>query len=101
MRVNKVQDKPTEDFHGAVMRRVICEDEGAPNFCMRVFEIAPNSSTPLHSHPWEHEVLVLSGQGVAKGEQGEAQVAKDIAVYIPPDEKHCFMNKGSEPLRFV
>jgi len=101
MRVNKVQDKPAEDFHGAVMRRVICEDEEAPNFCMRVFEIPPHSSTPFHSHPYEHEVLILSGQGVAKGEQGESQVAKDIAVYIPPDEKHCFMNRGDEPLRFV
>jgi len=38
---------------------------------------------------------------VVKGEQGETEIAKDSVIYIAPEEKHCFVNKGNEPLRFV
>ena len=83
------------------MREVVCADKGAPNFCMRVFDVAVGSSTPSHSHPWEHEVYVLSGQGVAVGEQGETEIGKDSAVFVAPGEHHCFINNGNEPLRFI
>ena len=93
--------KPIQEWPGVVMREVVCADKGAPNFCMRVIDIEPGSSTPSHDHPWEHEVFVLSGRGVVVGEQGETQIAKDSVVFIPPDEHHCFTNNGDEPLRFI
>ena len=101
MKVSKLKDKPAREVHGAIMREVITADDGAPNFAMRVIEVKPGSTTPSHSHPWEHEVFILSGQAVVKGEQGETEIAKDSVVYIAPDEHHCFVNKGKEPLRFV
>ena len=102
MKVSKYLDaKPTQELPGVVKREVINADDGAPHFCMRVFEVQPGSSTPAHSHGWEHEVFVLSGQGVAKGEQGETPIAKDSVVFIPPDEHHYFENNGSEVLRFI
>ena len=101
MKVSNLEDKPTQDFHGALMREVITADDGAPNFSMRVFEVKPGTSTPYHSHPYEHEVFVLSGRAVVKGEQGETAIAKNSVVYIPPDENHSFVNNGDELLRFV
>jgi quercetin dioxygenase-like cupin family protein len=83
------------------MHEVITNADGAPNFSMRVFEIEPGSSTPYHSHPWEHEVFVFSGRGVVKSEAGETQVKKDSVVFIPAEEQHCFTSNGNEPLRFV
>lgn len=68
---------------------------------MRVIEVEHGSSTPLHSHPWEHEVFVLSGQGVVKSEGKETRIAKDSVVFVAPNEQHCFLNIGNEPLRFV
>ncbi len=93
--------KPSEELPGVIKREVICADKGAPNFCMRVFDIEPGRSTPSHEHPWEHEVFVLSGRGVAKGEQGETQIGKDNVVYVAPNEHHCFVNNSNEPLRFI
>ncbi len=93
--------KPVEEVPGAVMHRVICREQGAQNFCMRVFEVAPGMSTPSHSHPWEHEVFVLSGEGKVVGVDGEKKISKDMAVFIAPEEKHCLMSTGKEPLRFV
>ena len=101
----KVRDyldaKPVQALPGVIKREVITAADGAPNFCMRVFEVEPGSSTPSHSHPWEHEVFVLSGQGVAVSKEGETQIAKDSVIFVAPDEQHCFVNNSNEPLRFI
>jgi len=102
MKVSKYLDaEPITELPGVIKREVITAADGAPNFCMRVFELEPDSSTPSHSHRWEHEVFVLSGQGVAVSEKGETQIAKDSVIFVAPDERHCFINNGSEPLRFI
>ena len=98
---NYLEARSIQELPGVVKREVITADDGAPNFCMRVFEVEPGISTPHHSHQWEHEVFILSGRGVAVGEQGETQISKDSVVFVPPDEKHCFINNGSEILRFI
>ncbi len=93
--------KPIPASPGVVRREVISADKGAPNFCMRVFDVEPGSSTPSHEHPWEHEMYILSGRGLAVGEQGETEIAKDSVIFIPPDEHHCIMNNGKETLRLI
>ena len=98
---NYLDTKPIQELPGVVKREVINVDDGAPRFCMRVFELEPGSFTSSHSHWWEHEVFVLSGRGVVVGEQGETQIAKDSVVFVPPNEHHCFINNGSETLRFI
>jgi quercetin dioxygenase-like cupin family protein len=102
MKVSKLEDTPTTEGHGgAVMREVITAKDGAPNFAMRIIEVKPGSTTPSHSHDWEHEVFILSGRGIVKGEKGDKEIAKDSVVYIPPNEHHCLVSTGDEPLRFV
>ena len=98
---NYLDTKPVQELPGVVKRDVITADDGAPRFCMRIFELEPGSSTPSHSHWWEHEAFVLSGRGVVVGEQGETPIAKDSVVFVAPDEHHCFVNKGNETLRFI
>ncbi len=98
---NYLEAQSIQELPGVVKREVITADDGAPNFCMRIFELEPGSSTPHHSHPWEHEVFVLSGRGMVTGEQKETLIARDSVVFVPPDEKHCFVNNGNEPLRFI
>ncbi len=93
--------KATQELPGVVKREVVCADKGAPNFCMRVFDIEPGSSTPSHEHPWEHEIFVLSGQGLAVSEQRETKMTKDSVVFVPPNEHHCFINNSNEVLRFI
>ena len=96
-----LETKAVQELPGVIKREVICADKGAPNFCMRVFDIEPGASTPSHEHPWEHEVFVLSGQGVVIGEQGETQITKDSVVFVSPNEHHCFINSGNEVLKFI
>ena len=102
MKVSNYLDvEPTQEVSGIVKRDVITADDGAPHFCMRVFEVRPGSSTPSHSHWWEHEIFILSGQGVVVTEQGKTPIGKESVVFIAPNEPHCFANTGNEPLRFI
>ena len=98
---NYLDTEPTQEVIGVVKREVITADDGAPNFCMRVFEVEPGSSTPSHSHPFEHEVFVFSGRGVVVGEEGGIQIAKGSVIFVASNEHHCFVNNGNERLRFI
>ena len=102
MKVSKYLDaKPVPELPGVVKREVINADDGAPRFCMRVFDIEPGSSTPSHSHWWEHEVFVLSGKGVVMSGDKETPIDKDSVIFVAPDEHHCFVNNSHEILRFI
>jgi len=102
VKVHDFQDvEAIEDAPGVIRRVVVGPEHGAPRFAMRVFELAPGSSTPFHSHWWEHEVFVLSGQGVFKCNATETPVRHGTAVFVAPDEEHCFSNTGNDTLRFI
>ncbi|MEC9093715.1 MAG: cupin domain-containing protein [Planctomycetota bacterium] len=92
------------DMEGAVgcsMRQLVSEADGAPNFSMRQFEVEPGGNTPLHSHPYEHEVFVLQGDGIVMEGPRERPIKKGDVVYVAPDDLHQFKNSGQEPLRFL
>jgi quercetin dioxygenase-like cupin family protein len=86
---------------GVKVRWLITEETGAPNFAMREFTVEPGGSTPRHTHPWEHEVFVLAGNGTVSGEDGDEPVRSGDVVFVPQDEEHQFRNDGDEELRFL
>ncbi len=89
------------DTPGATLRWVIGEEEGAPNFAMRVGELEPGAATPLHTHNSEHEVFVLAGKGRVYGGGEEAPLAEGDSLFIPPMEEHRFTNAGRTTFRFI
>jgi len=96
------QDKvEMEGAKSAKIRWLISKDDGAPVFAMREFEIEPGGYTPYHSHDFEHEVFVLSGNGIVAGEEGEHKLEPGVVVFVPGGEKHNFKNNGDEVLRFL
>lgn len=102
MIVRNYKDVTPIDYMEKVKKRVVVgPKEGAPNFVMRVFELAPGFPGHFHSHDWEHEALILSGEGVLMGEKGETPLKPGDVVFVVPNEKHGFKNKGQDPLCFV
>ena len=98
-----VEQKPVEmeGASGCRVRWLVGNAEGAPNFAMRQFEIAPGGHTPRHSHPYEHEVFVLEGQGVAmEGDRQHPLKAGDV-IFVAPDDVHQFRNTGQTPMKFL
>ena len=87
---------------GIYIRWLIDEKLGAKNFAMRRVEIKPSLSVPLHNHPEEHEIYVLSGTGKFYNDKGEAEIANQgDFVYIPSNEKHGMANIGEDILIFL
>lgn len=74
---------------GVVIRHVITEEDGAPNFNLRVLSIEPGGEGPNHSHPWEHEFFILSGEGIGEVGDREINVKQGDVLYVPPDVRHC------------
>lgn len=105
MKVQSYTQTPAQtvpDIDGVTIRWVIDKDDGAPNFAMRVIEVEPGRNTPYHTHGFEHEAFVLSGTGVMREADGsEKPIEVGSVVYVPPNEKHGFFNRGEDVLRFI
>jgi quercetin dioxygenase-like cupin family protein len=86
---------------GVTMRVVAGPAEKAPTFVMRVFEIQSGSATPLHTHPWEHEIFVLAGKGVLRSAGRETPLMEGDAATVLPNEQHSFMNTGKDMFRLI
>ena len=86
---------------GCQVRWLIGQDDGAPHFAMRQYEVASGGFTPRHQHPYEHEVFILEGQGVLfEGDVEQPLRAGDVA-FVAPDQLHQFRNTGETPLKFL
>jgi Uncharacterized conserved protein, contains double-stranded beta-helix domain len=94
----EVKAEPVTDTGAekANIRWVIAEKDGAKNFFMRVFEIEPGGYTPLHQHPWEHEMFVCEGKGCVVKAGKEVSLTRGSVVFIPPNEEHQIKNTSPE-----
>jgi len=90
-----------EGAQGATVRWLIAAREGAPNFAMRLFELAEGGNTPYHDHGWEHEVYVVDGEAEVVSEAGAQSLSAGDAVLVAPGERHQFRNRGAGAARFL
>ena len=102
-RSQNIRKSPVEagGAEGVGVRWLIGEQDGAENFAMRMFELEVGGYTPLHSHPHEHEVFVLEGEGVVTDEGRERPIGPEDVVFVPGDTEHNFRNTGDSTLRFL
>jgi quercetin dioxygenase-like cupin family protein len=94
-------ENPGGETEGVTVRWAIAEEDGARNFYMRIFDIAPGGFSPLHRHAWEHEIYFLTGEGEVVREDGSVTVGPGTAVFVPGEELHQFRNRGEQLLRFI
>ena len=98
IKAKKVDDPKAERVN---IRILISEKDGAKNFIMRLFEIEPGGYTPLHKHPWEHEVFINEGRGILVFEEKEVSFNKGDVIFILPNELHQFKNTGEKLLEIL
>jgi quercetin dioxygenase-like cupin family protein len=83
------------------VRWLITKEMGAKNFAMRLFEMEARGYSPFHSHPWEHEVFILEGEGLTVSEEGQEKFRAGDVIFIPSNEKHQFKNNGKKTVKFL
>jgi quercetin dioxygenase-like cupin family protein len=86
---------------GVQIREMITHQDGAPNFAMRVFDVQSGASTHFHTHPWEHEVYIISGTGQVRTEGKDTAFKPGDSVYIAPNEPHCFVADAAAPVQMI
>ncbi len=82
-------------------RILVGPEQAAPQFVMRHFTVGVGGCSPYHTHPWEHEVYVLSGEGTVRSAEGGRDVSSGAYIYVPPMDEHQFVNAGDEPFVFL
>lgn len=97
----EAEDVPEKGASKIKVRWLITKEVGAENFAMRLFEIEPGGCTPLHSHPWEHEVFIIEGEGKVLGSNGCETFKPGDAIFIKPNETHQFINSGSRTVKLL
>ena len=95
----KAEEVSEAGAHGVKIRTVIGENDGAPNFYMRTIAFEPGGESPSHSHPHEHELFVLSGNGTVEVDGKTVNLQPSDVLYIPPNAHHQF--RATEALEFV
>ncbi len=97
----KMDPVQMEDTKSVSMSVLIGENEGAPNFYMRKFELAEGGHTPHHSHDWEHVVYILEGSGTLKGKDQDRELNIGASVLVSPNEEHQFRADENSKLVFL
>jgi len=98
---NVDQVKVLRTKHGKRVQWLLATEDGTPNFEMRYFEVVRGNPGRSESHPFEHEVFVLCGEGIVKSDTEEHRVSRGDAILILPNEPHQFINEAEEPLGFI
>ena len=97
----ELQPVTMEGSSGCQVRWLLSSTDGAPNFAMRQFEVAPGGFTPLHHHPYEHEIYVVEGQGEVYEGGKPHKISKGDVVLVSPNEVHQFKNNSDQPFKFL
>jgi quercetin dioxygenase-like cupin family protein len=91
-----------DEAPGVTIRWVIDEKaDGAPNYALRVIEVAPGGHTPRHTHPYEHENFVVDGRGRVLIEDSWHEVGPGSVIFVPAGVLHTYENIGDAPFRFL
>ena len=98
---------PVEPYRGGGASEGSCrtvligQNDGAPHFAIRYFEIPPRGQSSFEQHAHDHGIVILRGRArVLLGSEVQ-EVASGDAIYIPPNEPHQFETIGDEPLGFL
>ena len=81
------------------------ESDGAPNFSMRRFTLAPGATVPRHTNEVEHEQYVLSGEYTVtferEGDTEQHRVSAGSTTLVPAGVVHSYHNHGDEGAAFI
>ena len=115
-RADEIEYEPVDAADGLSKGVLLDESDGAPNFAVRRFTLAPGATAPKHTNEVEHEQYVLAGEytvGIREAsetprEDGDAvdgdeeyTVSAGDSLLIPAGVVHWYRNEGDEEGAFI
>jgi quercetin dioxygenase-like cupin family protein len=80
---------------------LVDERDGAPNFALRRFTLAPGAEVPRHTNAVEHEQYVLAGEYVVGIGDEEYTVSAGDTLLVPAGTVHWYRNEGETEGAFI
>ncbi|MGC9345711.1 MAG: cupin domain-containing protein [Candidatus Bathyarchaeales archaeon] len=101
--VDKVEEieMKVESARNVKVKYLLHEGVGAKKLQLRLFTIDVGGYTPPEKHKHEHEVFILRGKALVRGEDARVIVKEGDVIFIPLWEEHQFKNIGEEKLQFL
>ena len=97
-----VKAEPVARASGTEIQWLISKNDGAPNFDLRKFTIAPGGKIPKHFHDdIEHEQFVLRGEYILGIDDKTYKLRAGDSIYIPAKSVHWYQNTGNEKAEFL
>ena len=102
MRIISFKEVEAKEVEGSSKLKIRwLNTKGSRIFAVRHIEIEPNGYSPHHSHPWEHEIFVLEGNGTAIGKKDVEPISVGDLISIPAGETHQIKNTGKSTLKIL
>lgn len=93
------QNHPREEWRpGVETRMLISALTGARELCIFEQWVAPGAGTPIHAHPVEEVLTVLSGEAEMRLDEERAILTAGQSLVVPALRKHGFRNSGTGTL---
>jgi quercetin dioxygenase-like cupin family protein len=100
-RAEDVEYETVDAAEGLSKGVLIGDEQGAPNFAVRRFELDAGAEVPKHTNEVEHEQYVLEGEYVVGIESEEHAVSAGDSLLIPAGVVHWYRNESDEAGAFV
>ncbi|MFC4553210.1 MULTISPECIES: cupin domain-containing protein [Halorussus] len=100
-RSDEIEYETVDAAEGMSKGVLVGEEQGAPNFAIRRFELEPGAEVPEHTNEVEHEQYVLSGEYVVGIGDEEYTVEEGDSLLIPAGVVHWYRNESDAPGAFL
>jgi quercetin dioxygenase-like cupin family protein len=100
-RTEDVEYETVDAAEGLSKGVLIGDEQGAPNFAVRRFELDAGAEVPKHTNEVEHEQYVLEGEYVVGIESEEHAVSAGDSLLIPAGVVHWYRNESDEAGAFL
>ena len=100
-RGTEIDYEPVDAADGLSKGVLVDAADGAPNFALRRFELAPGAEVPRHTNAVEHEQYVLADEYTVGIGDEEHRVSAGDTLLIPAGVVHWYRNTSDEPGAFL
>ena len=100
-RADEVSYEDVDAAEGLRKGVLLDESDGAPNFALRRFTLAPGATVPEHTNEVEHEQYVLRGEYVVGVGDEEYEVSAGDSLFVPAGTVHWYRNEGDAEGAFL
>lgn len=95
------EDIPLDGASNAQMQWIFSRYDGTATYSFRRFIMHPKGKIPEHSHPWEHIIYILEGEGFITEDGTEYRARSGHALYIKPNKLHGYENRNGNDFIFL